>query len=247
MRHLRHALGLLHNAGVTIRLHKCHLFQESVDYLGHDIRPGQLHVASKTVDDVQGFNPPRSKTDVRSFLGLCNVFRRFIKGFARIETPLNDLLCKGSPERFPPITGDKMTAFGELKERLTSRFRKSTANPLSTPTPATDESDEFSYNYRTTIVRNCSFQIKLIIRVDTNCSKQKLAVFTLLLGFEPKSLLFPNRLFMLIRNLHFITVELTLMTLFELPDGDSTLTVVVARLVTHNIRSVILVVEYPYG
>lgn len=35
---VRHVLRLLYKAGVTLRLHKCKLFVEIIDYLGYVVR-----------------------------------------------------------------------------------------------------------------------------------------------------------------------------------------------------------------
>jgi Reverse transcriptase (RNA-dependent DNA polymerase) len=48
--HITHLDAVRHRpyrAGLTLNLKKCHLFKETVDYLGHVIRPGQLSVAEK--------------------------------------------------------------------------------------------------------------------------------------------------------------------------------------------------------
>jgi hypothetical protein len=37
-------------------------------------------------------SPPQSKTDIRSFLGCVNYFRKFIRNFSTIAEPLNRLL-----------------------------------------------------------------------------------------------------------------------------------------------------------
>jgi hypothetical protein len=38
---------------------------------------------------------PKDPTDIKSFLGLANFYRRFIRDFAKIATPLTHLLNKG--------------------------------------------------------------------------------------------------------------------------------------------------------
>ena len=120
MAHLAIVLRLLKDAGITLRLSKCHFFKREVDYLGHIVRPGELLVAPKSCEAVAEFEPPRTQTELRSFLGLCNVYRRFVKDFAKIAAPLNDKLRKGEPARFHTLNQAESDAFAELKERLTS-------------------------------------------------------------------------------------------------------------------------------
>ena len=71
--HVAEALTLLGNAGLSLKLKKCHFFAETVDYLGHVIRPGRLGVAKKNTTALQKAPIPRTQTELRSFLGLCNV------------------------------------------------------------------------------------------------------------------------------------------------------------------------------
>lgn len=65
---VRQVLTLLRNAGVTLKLRKCEFFTNSIDFLGHVIRPGQLEVSSHTVDVIRDLKPPTNFTELRSFL-----------------------------------------------------------------------------------------------------------------------------------------------------------------------------------
>jgi len=67
-------LHRLREAGVTIKLEKCTWFSDEVEYLGHIVRPGQLHVHNKNVDALKHAKFPTTKTQLKSFLGMCNVY-----------------------------------------------------------------------------------------------------------------------------------------------------------------------------
>lgn len=56
---LHHILRLFNQAGVSVR-QKTFFITSTVDYLGHVVRLGQLCVASKTLDSVQGIKPPNT-------------------------------------------------------------------------------------------------------------------------------------------------------------------------------------------
>ena len=120
LEHLDTVLGLLAKAGVTLKLNKCHFFREQIEYLGHIIAPGELRVANKTTENVKLLDPPTTKTEVRSFLGMCNVYRRFIKDFATIARPLTSLTKKEVAERWQVLTEEQMHSFETLKEKLVS-------------------------------------------------------------------------------------------------------------------------------
>ena len=47
------------------------------------------------IEAVVNWKPPRNVTKVRSFLGLAGNYRRFVKGFSIIASPLTKLLWKG--------------------------------------------------------------------------------------------------------------------------------------------------------
>ena len=118
LEHVATVLSLLKSAGVTLKLAKCHFFSQEVDYLGHVIFPGKLAVSTKTCEAVERFRPLRTTTDVRSFLGLCNVFRRFMPNFARMSAPLNKKLEKGQPAKFDELNAEETKAFEDLKGLL---------------------------------------------------------------------------------------------------------------------------------
>ncbi|CAN8067637.1 unnamed protein product [Agarophyton chilense] len=116
--HVRTILSSLRSAGITLRLDKCQFFSGTVDYLGHVIRPGKLQVSTRTRDAIRAAKSPTNQTELRSFLGLCNVFRRFVKSFARIAAPLNSKLEKNKPFNFETLTDTEHEAFEKLRQRL---------------------------------------------------------------------------------------------------------------------------------
>ena len=118
MAHLDTVLHRLYRAGLTLNLKKCHFFKETVDYLGHVIRPGHLSVAEKNTAALKVAKHPTTQTELRSFLGLCNVYRRFVKGFSKIAAPLNLLLRKGETPQLGPLSSEQVSAFETLRDAL---------------------------------------------------------------------------------------------------------------------------------
>ena len=91
-----------------------------MEYLGRVVRPGQLPVNQKNIKSLAQALPPRNQTELQSFLGVCNVYRRFIKDYAHIAKPLNKLTSKKLPHVLRLLDAAQMAAFEYLKERLTS-------------------------------------------------------------------------------------------------------------------------------
>lgn len=91
-----------------------------MEHLGHIIRPGTLEVNQACLKFLKKVAVPRTLTQLRSFLGLCNVYRRFVENYAKIASPLAELLRKGMPDPIPDFTTAQMTAFRTLISVLCS-------------------------------------------------------------------------------------------------------------------------------
>ena len=66
---------------------------------------------------VQNFSVPQNQTDVKSFLGLCSCYRRYIKDFAMIARPLHKA---GETKSSFTWTEEKQEAFENLEKHLSS-------------------------------------------------------------------------------------------------------------------------------
>ena len=94
LQHLQLVFDRLKEAGLTLKADKCHFCVEKVLYLGHVITKDGIFVDEKKTEKVGKYPIPKSQTEVRSFLGLCNYYRRFVKNFSKLATPLNQILQK---------------------------------------------------------------------------------------------------------------------------------------------------------
>ena len=100
IRHVDEILDCLKRSGITLKIKKCKFFTKSVEYLGHIIRPGRLEIDHAHTASLKEALPPKNKSELRSFLGLCNVYRRFVHRFSHVSGPLNELLKKNSSDSF---------------------------------------------------------------------------------------------------------------------------------------------------
>ena len=69
------------------------------------------------ITGIRDWPTPTSIKDMRSFLGFCNFYRPFIKGFSKIARPLNELTRKDVPWNWG---SSQQQAFAELKRRVTN-------------------------------------------------------------------------------------------------------------------------------
>jgi hypothetical protein len=67
-----------------------------VDFLGHKITQEGSKMDDHNVKAILDWEPPRSIPTLRSFSKLASYYRKFIKNFVKIATPLTNLLKKSS-------------------------------------------------------------------------------------------------------------------------------------------------------
>jgi len=110
-------LDRLRKAGLKLKPSKCKLLQKTISFLGHVVSESGIATDPSKIQAVQDWPEPTSVTEVRSYIGLCSYYRRFVKDFARIAEPLHKLTGKNA--RFE-WSEECQEAFDELKFRLTS-------------------------------------------------------------------------------------------------------------------------------
>jgi hypothetical protein len=122
--HVRMICEILKREGLQAKLSKCSFFKSQVEYLGHIVGRGELRADPRKLGHVDQWPQPANVGELRSFLGLCSYFRRFIKSFAKIAQPLHELTGKvqsaqwaKNPLAWTPL---HQRAFEQLKQALTS-------------------------------------------------------------------------------------------------------------------------------
>ena len=119
LKHLSIVFARLREAGLTVKPAKCTLGAATCTYLGHVVGNGAVRTEPSKLQAVADFPRPRTKTQVREFLGLTGYYRCFIPNYATLATPLTDLTKKSAPTQVQ-WTDKCGHAFGKLKERLCS-------------------------------------------------------------------------------------------------------------------------------
>ncbi|KAJ1184471.1 hypothetical protein NDU88_001277 [Pleurodeles waltl] len=115
--HLEEVLQAPQQAGLTIKASKCQIGQGSVVYMGHLVGGGKVQPLQAKIETIKAWQPPRTQTEVRAFLGLTGYHCRFVKGYGTIVSPLTELMSKKQP-RLVNWTEACQKAFDSLKEAM---------------------------------------------------------------------------------------------------------------------------------
>ena len=126
--HLNTIFGRLRQHGLKLKLKKCSFLQTETTYLGFvidedGIKPDQNKVEDgikpdqNKVEAIRALPVPTCVKEVRSFVGMCSYYRRFIPNFSKIAEPIIDLTKKYAHFKWADV---HQKAFDFIKESLTS-------------------------------------------------------------------------------------------------------------------------------
>ena len=117
LNHLTLVLKRCVDTNLVLNYEKCHFMVEQGIVLGHIVSARGIEVDKAKIDVIQSLHYPTNVREVHSFLGHAGFYRRFIKDFSKISSPLCELLKK---EVTFELNDECKKAFDELKSRLTS-------------------------------------------------------------------------------------------------------------------------------
>ena len=76
--------------GLKLKPKKCHFCKPEVLYLGHIVGKDGIRPNPDKIEVISTYPIPTNCNEIRSFVALVSYYRRFIKGFASIASPLNN-------------------------------------------------------------------------------------------------------------------------------------------------------------
>jgi hypothetical protein len=158
--HVRAVLRRLRERKLYAKLSKCEFFQKEVEFLGHRIGADGLRVSPDKIGAVREWPAPTSVTEVRSFLGLANFYRRFVMGYSRLALPLSELTKDDVRFRWDK---EHQAAFDAIKAALCS------SPVLIIP----DQSKQFVLNCDA-----CKYAVGAVLQQDHGKGLQPVAYFS---------------------------------------------------------------------
>ena len=105
----------LREAGLKLKVSKCNLVRDSVQFLGHVVSKEGIATDPEKVKAIKEWPQPKDLHELRSFYGLCSYYRKFVQDFAKIAAPMTNLMRAETKFQW---TQPCEEAFEEMKRRL---------------------------------------------------------------------------------------------------------------------------------
>ena len=114
--HLARVFDRLRQFQLYAKATKCEFFRSELEYLGHIVSADGVRPMHNKVQAVQSMRPPRTPTEIKTFLGMVGYYRRFLPHLAHISKPMRDLEKKDAKFIW---TAEHDSAFQQLKDAMT--------------------------------------------------------------------------------------------------------------------------------
>ncbi|CAI7839790.1 unnamed protein product [Closterium sp. NIES-53] len=115
--HLRRVFEILRWEKFYVKLSKSEFALKKVQFLGHMVSAQGVHVDPKKIEAVRTWKTPENVKELQQFLGFANYYNRFVPQYAKIATPLTNLLKKNTLFKWEDV---HQQAMEQLKTALTS-------------------------------------------------------------------------------------------------------------------------------
>ncbi|KAK3508516.1 hypothetical protein QTP70_031804, partial [Hemibagrus guttatus] len=117
-RHVMEVLRRLRSHHLFLKAEKCLFHQPSVQFLGYVIDRSGVRMDETKVAAVRDWPRPTSVKELQRFLGFANFYRRFIRGYSSVTSPLTNLL-RNKPKSLT-WNPTALQAFDTLKQAFTT-------------------------------------------------------------------------------------------------------------------------------
>ncbi|OUT21672.1 hypothetical protein CAS74_003797 [Pichia kudriavzevii] len=104
---------IIYSKTLIAKKKKCSFYFKTLGFLGHLISSRGIRTGPAKIDKIKSWPIPKNAKDAQSFLGLAGYYRRFIKYYSKIASPIMEFANKKCVWKEPQ---DK--PFEELKEKL---------------------------------------------------------------------------------------------------------------------------------
>lgn len=113
--HLREVFTRLQNAGPTLHPKKCKVCAAKIEYLSYQLTTEGIAAMPKKVEAISAIAPPKTRRELRRFVGMVNFYRDMMPRRAEMLAPLTQLTSPTQPFRW---TQQHDVAFERVKQCL---------------------------------------------------------------------------------------------------------------------------------
>ena len=100
MSNIHQVLSTLRQHKLYANLEKFSFGMERVQYLGYIVDEHDVHIDHTKIQSIRYWSTSTNLTELRSFLGLANFYRRFVLGFSNIAWSISEVTKGGSKAKF---------------------------------------------------------------------------------------------------------------------------------------------------
>ncbi|XP_055874547.1 uncharacterized protein LOC106067276 [Biomphalaria glabrata] len=130
----------LRTHNMTLSPKKLNLAKPEIQFLGYCITNDKITPTETNLTKIKNIKEPRTKKDMRSLLGLCNFYRKFIPNYAQIIEPLVEFTKKKHGNTIC-IDEKSRLALSNLKDKFNEKLELASIDPTSTLSLYTDASN----------------------------------------------------------------------------------------------------------
>ena len=186
LKHLELVCDRLKKFGLKVKGTKCEFFRDSVKFLGHVVGLGEIRPDPAKIEALYQFKVPRRLVQVQSFLGLATYYKKFIKDFASIASPL-----------YSVKETNKILAWNDKCQDAFDALREALAGPsvLALPDfskPFLLESDASNYGVGAVLSQQSDFGVvkpvayfsRHLVKAELNYTVSEKELYAIVLGVE---------------------------------------------------------------
>ena len=146
--HLNVICLVLKDAQFRLNPDKCEITRTQTDYLGHNIKNGEIRPSSNNIHGLLNTRLPQTADEACKFVKAAEYYRKFIPQFSKIAEPLRKIVPttrtqqKKEQKTIITLTDNEIKAFEQLKHFLTTDLVLRIPNnrfPFKVQTDASDE------------------------------------------------------------------------------------------------------------